>query len=178
MGTVPTTHTWAPGDLLTAANMNTFLSTAVAFFVAPPHILTIGGTAQKTANNTTNTAADLGAVNASANNDSMDSALPTTITCKTAGTFQMGGMVNWQGNATGYRRIGINDSVNGLACVVDGLPGNNNECQLTTSGIGKMAVNGTFTLQIYQNSGGGLDYAGTNCNTFLRTFGWAMWIGT
>lgn len=104
MATVPTTFTYSSGSVLTAAQLNTYLSAAVSFFLAVPTCELRQTVAQSLAN--TPTISQITFDTEDVDNDGMHSTVTNTsrVTAQTAGRYQVSGKVGFAANATGVRQ--------------------------------------------------------------------------
>lgn len=155
MATVPGVNTWAAGSVLTAAQLNTYVSNAVTFFLNRPTCQVRQTIAQAVAN-ITNTSMLFDGEDV--DNDNMHSTTTNTdrITAQTAGRYALGGGNSFASNATGGR--GALWFLNG-----SGLPGggvmlqavNGDDTQVPARSMSVFLNVGDFvTLVAYQSSGG------------------------
>lgn len=102
MATVPGVNTWAAGSILTAAQLNTYVSNAVTFLLNRPICQVRQTLAQAVANIT---ATPLLFDGEDVDNDGMHSTTTNTdrITAQTAGRYVLGGGDSFASNATGER---------------------------------------------------------------------------
>jgi len=91
---------------------------------------------------------------------------PTTnnsrLTCKTAGKYLVYFMLNWEGNATGYRHTRLKKNGVTLAEPLIFNPGGSVETCLPGLIVLDLSVNDYVELMAYQNSGGALDIFGSD----------------
>jgi hypothetical protein len=108
VATVPTTHTVAVGDKITAADENTYVRDATAFQIAPPRLFVYQGTTGTTAG-TSGTAALMLWDSEQWDTDSMHSTSTNTsrLNVVTSGLYDVKASVFWAANATGFRELEI-----------------------------------------------------------------------
>ena len=133
MATVPTTHTVAVGDKITAADENTYVRDAVAFLLSPPRLKAYQGTTATTAG-TSGTAALILWDTESWDTDSMHSTSTNTsrLVVTTTGLYDVKVSVFWAANATGFRDVELRK--NSAGAVGSG------------TGVGKWRATATPTL--------------------------------
>ena len=107
MATLPTTHTVAVGDKITAADENTYVRDATAFVIAPPRLFAYQGTTATTA--TSGTSALMSWDTEQWDTDSMHSTSSNTslLVITTTGLYDVKVSVFWVANATGFREVEI-----------------------------------------------------------------------
>lgn len=108
MATVPTTHTVAVGDKITAADENTYTRDAISFLLAPPRCFLYQGTTATTAG-TSGTAALVLWDAELFDTDSMHSTSTNTsrLVINATGLYDVKTSCYWAANATGYRQIEV-----------------------------------------------------------------------
>ncbi len=101
-----TPKTWAVGDVLTAADMNTYVRDNVSFLANPPKVRCYNSGAIST---TTATFTKLTFDTNRVNIDTMHSTVSNTsrLTCNTAGFFSIISQAQFPANATGQRYLDI-----------------------------------------------------------------------
>lgn len=143
MATVPGTLTWSAGSILTAAQLNTYLTAAVAFFLSQPVCELRQTVAQSL---TTSVGAALLYDTEDIDTDNMHSTVSNTsrVTAQTAGRFMISGGVGFAANATGLRVTyyainGTNNSGSGV--------------ELSAAGGGGVTLLGARSKSIFLNVG-------------------------
>ncbi len=112
MATVPSTFTFAAGAVLTAAELNTYVSYPVSYFLAPP--LFIGRQASATQSTTSGSWTSILLDTEEIDRDGGHSTTTNTsrYTAQTAGYYTVNAIVAWNSNSTGARatRLAVNGS--------------------------------------------------------------------
>lgn len=176
MATVPSTFTFSAGSVLTAAELNTYLSNAVSFFLSVPTCELRQTIAQSIANSSATTILfDTEDVDT----DGMHSTTTNTsrVTAQTAGRYQVSGGVGFAANATGLRETywAVNGSTNNgsdvetpsIAAVTLAIPARTKTIFLN--------VNDYVELGCVQASGGALNTAVVAADQPNMT---VRWVGT
>jgi hypothetical protein len=102
VATIPGTFVFSAGSILTAAQLNTYLTAAVTFLINVPAVELRQTSAQSFANGSTTTAMTWDTEDF--DNDGMHNGTnPTRVTAQTAGRFLTGGGIAWTGSTTGRR---------------------------------------------------------------------------
>lgn len=181
MATVPTTHTVAVGDKITAADENTYVRDAMAFVIAPPRLFVYQGTTGTTAG-TSGTAALMLWDAEQWDADSMHSTSTNTsrLNATTTGLYTVSVSVFWAANATGFREVEVRK--NSAGAVGSGTGIFKWRCPATATLGGAVAGTGLVSLTAgdylecfgLQTSGGSL------ATTVGAQFTWAsmLWVAT
>ena len=181
MATVPTTHTVAVGDFVTASDENTFVRDAMAFVIAPPRCKVYQGATGTTAG-TSGTAALMLWDSEQYDTDSMHSTSTNTsrIAINTNGLYEIKVSVFWAANATGFRDVEVRKNSAGAVGSGTGLDKFRNPATATLGGwvggsLEESLVAGDY-IEFFalQTSGGSL------ATTVGLQFTWASirWVAT
>lgn len=114
MATVPTTHTVAVGDKITAADENTYVRDAVSFLLNPPNVHVTNTTGLS---HTSGTSLLLTWDTEVADTDAMHSTVSNTsrLTAVTAGLYAVVARAAFAANATGIRSLDVRKNAAGAA---------------------------------------------------------------
>lgn len=179
MATVPTTHTVAVGDKITAADENTYVRDAVAFLVAVPRLSVYASAGQTL---TTNTVTLITFDSELYDTDSMHSTSTNTsrLVVNTTGLYTVNIGITYASNATSWRYLHVRKNSGGSGAggtsvyqsFFSGLATSNNN---TTATFDISLTAGDY-LEVFgsQNSGGNLATVGGS----LATFAQLRWVAT
>jgi hypothetical protein len=176
VATVPGVNTWSAGSILTAAQLNTYVSAAVAFLINRP-VFQGRQTVTQSLTSGVSTPAILDTEDIDNDNMHSNTTNPTRATAQTAGRFQVSGGVGWLANATA--RKGCWWLVNGAAVNGSSAVGPSS-ASLTTTNASRVRtvflnVGDYVELLAYQEIGGALS---TNVGTFDQSSMTVRWVGT
>lgn len=177
MATVPSTFTWSVGSVLTAAQLNTYVSNAVAFLLSTP-VCEVRQTSNQSLANGASVAILMDTEDI--DNDNGHSTVTNTsrYTAQTGGRFQVSGGVGFASNATGARVAWLS---------VNGTTNNGSGVESTPVGGGGVTLVPTRTKTLFLNVGDyvevfGLQSSGGSLNTDVTTLDQSSmsvrWVGT
>jgi len=153
-----TPKTWASGDVLTAADLNTYVRDNVAFSANPPKVRVFMSAAVNVA---TSTASAPTFDSERFDTDTMHSTTVNTdrITFTTAGTYLIGANLDWAANGTGSRSADF--LLNGVTVIPGQTYPANTEAGFSTlqspSTLYAFTAGQYATLRVRQNSGGAIN---------------------
>lgn len=173
MATLPTTHTVAVGDKITAADENTYTRDAVSFFSSVPRLHVYASGAQTL---TTATVTLVPFDSEVADTDSMHSTSSNTsrLVVTTTGSYACNFAVTFASNATSWRYLHVRKNAAGSSSggtsvyqgFVPGLAVSNN----TIAASFDISLTAGDYLEVFasQNSGGNLNTVGGSYATFAQ----------
>lgn len=168
-----TPRTWTVGEVLTASNMNTYVSSDLAFLGTPPSLRVVNSAAISIPNNadtaitfdTDTFKTDAGMHSTSVNTSRM--------VCTVAGKYLLHGIVAYAASAAGA--IAVRLRVNGTTVVgTHDRAGSTVAQTIQVTTVYQLAVSDYVEVIAYQNSGGAI-----NANTSTPGYpqGVMTWIG-
>lgn len=179
MATVPTVHTVAVGDKITAADENTYVRDAVSYLLNPPRIHAYAGSTQTL---TTATITVLTFDTENWDTDGMHSTSSNTsrLVVVTTGLYACNFGVTFATNATSWRYLNIRKNAAGAS------GGGTSVYQGFTSGLAVSNNNITASFDVSLNAGDYLEVfasqnSGGNLATVagsLATFGQMRWVAS
>jgi hypothetical protein len=171
VATLPAPHTWTAGDDATSTNLQS-LTSAINFLTNPPRCKAYAGAAQTL---TTAVAAAVAFNQEEIDNDAMHSTVTNNsrLTVVTAGRYRVRGQVTFVSNSTSYRTADLR-ATGTLFAAQAVQAANGTATKLQVEGEWVASVGDYFELYATQASGGNLDTASGQYNTFLH----AEWIAT
>ena len=163
--------TWAAGDVLTAADMNSMVRDNVDFLSEPPRVR-LGASGTQSIPDTTNT--DVTWDTEIFDTDSMHSGSLATITMTTAGTYYVGCTLVWAANTTNSRIIYlVEPDGSGLYATARAV---SNMQETPIVSLFNFAAAETTKVMVYQDTGGAL-HCKFNATTYNYNAFFAHWIG-
>ncbi len=162
---VPTTFTFSAGSILTAAQLNTYLTAAITYYLAPP-LAVLRQTVAGTFNNATWTSVSFDTEDIDRDNGHSPVTNPSRYTSNTAGWYLPGGKISFAVNATGRRwtRWAVHGTeVNAARINEMAASGDATEVPAAARWV-FLNVGDYLELQGYQDSGGAV-------NTVVTTVG-------
>lgn len=173
---IPGVNTWAAGSVLTAAQLNTFVSNVTTFFLNRPTCQVRQTLAQSF---TSGSSAACLFDSEDIDNDGMHSTVSNTsrLTGQTAGRFVISGGTSYATNTSGFRDAEWNvngSAVNGAGALIPPVTGASTRVAARSLSV-FLNVGDFVELLGLQNSGGPLnsDVAGT-----AQPLALARWVGT
>lgn len=147
---VPSTHTVAVGDFVTASDENTYVRDPVSFFLNPPRCSVYQGTTGTTAG-TSGVAALVLWDSESASDgdtDSMHSTSSNTsrIVATTAGLYLVTVSIYFAANATGYREVKLR--INSAGSSVGGTPVRGGQFRIPATATGSGYCGGATSVRL------------------------------
>lgn len=155
---VPIERTWAPGDSITAARLNSNVRDAVNFLVNPPLFVGEQHTAQSIANITW-TAVTLDTSIVDSYNGYSTTVNPSRYTAAVSGWYSAGGAAYFAANATGIRAaaVYVNGAVILRSLLIIPNAGTSRQSVGTIPGLHVfLNANDYAELWVYQSSGAAL----------------------